>query len=315
MRKMTFTENFKIKAAAPFNFDLTAQIFSSGDKQIRSYANGQFTQVLKLNGKLTMVKLASTGTVEQPKITAELKSTSPITLQDKQKAEEAVKFIFNLDFDLCSFYSEVKNDCTMTQIAQQLYGLKNPTTPTVFEALVDSIVEQQISIKVAHALEERLVKKFGENLSLNGETYYAYPTPQNIASASIEEIRNCGLSQRKAEYIQGTAQLIVDGKLDLEHLKTHQNPEEIISELDAVRGIGVWTAELTMLRGMQKLDALPADDLGVRRVISRYYCGGKLIKTAEAREIAKSWGKWKGLAAFYLIVAEVKDITVSKLSC
>ena len=71
----------------------------------------------------------------------------------------------------------------MTQIAQQLYGLKNPTTPTVFEALVDSIVEQQISIKVAHALEERIIKKFGEALTLDGETYYAYPTPQNIATS------------------------------------------------------------------------------------------------------------------------------------
>jgi len=310
MRKMAFTKTFKIEAVAPFNFDLTAQIFQGGDKQIRSYSNGQFTQVIKLNGKLTMVKLASTGTIEQSKITVELKSNSPITLQDKQKAEEAVKFIFNLDFDLCSFYSEVKNDCMMTKIAERLYGLKNPTTPTVFEALVDSIVEQQISIKVAHTLEGRLVKKFGETLALNGETYFAYPTPQNIASASIEEIRNCGLSQRKAEYIQEVAKLIVDGKLDLEHLKTHQNPEEIISELDAVRGIGVWTAELTMLRGMQKLDALPADDLGVRRVISRYFCGGKPIRSAEAREIAKSWGRWKGLAAFYLIIAEVKDIKV-----
>jgi DNA-3-methyladenine glycosylase II len=98
--------------------------------------------------------------------------------------------------------------------------------------------------------------------------------------------------------------------LNLENLKTHQNPEEIIKELDAIRGIGVWTAELTMLRGMQRLDALPADDLGVRLVISRYYCGGKPIKSDEAREIAKSWGKWKGLAAFYLIIAESKEIKV-----
>jgi DNA-3-methyladenine glycosylase II len=307
---MTFTETFKVQALAPFNFDLTAQIFQSGDKQIRTYSNGQFTQVLKLNGKLTMVKLASTGTIEQPKITVELKSNSPITLQDRQKAEEAVKFIFNLGFDLSAFYIEVKNDQTIYQITQQLYGLKNPTTATVYEALVDSIVEQQISIKVAHTIEERLVKKFGEILTLDGESFYAYPTPQNIVCASLEEIRNCGLSQRKAEYIQEAAKLIVNGKLNLEYLKLHRSPEEIIAELDEIRGIGIWTAELTMLRGMQKLDALPADDFGIRRVISRYYCSGKPIKTAEAREIAKSWGKWKGLAAFYLIIAEIKDITV-----
>jgi len=55
---------------------------------------------------------------------------------------------------------------------------------------------------------------------------------------------------------------------------------------------------------------LPVDDFGIRRVISRYYCGGKPIKSAEAREIAKQWGRWKGLAAFYLIIAEIKGIVV-----
>ena len=89
-----------------------------------------------------------------------------------------------------------------------------------------------------------------------------------------------------------------------------EDAEEIIRELDAVRGIGVWTAELTMLRGMQRLDMFPADDLGIQRVISNYYCSGKSVKAAEAREIAKGWGRWKGLAAFYLIVAEIRDVTV-----
>ena len=307
---MTFTETFTVQALAPFNFDLTAQIFGSGDKQIRNYTNSQFSQILHINCKLAQLKVASLGTVEEPKINVELKSNNPLTAQDKKKAEETVKFIFNLDFDLCSFYRDLKNDHVMQQIAQLLHGLKNPTTPTVFEALVDSIVEQQISIKVAHTLEERIIKKFGETLFLNGDSFYAYPTPQNIANMSISEIQSCGLSQRKAQYIQGAAKLIVEGELDLENLKKCKNPEEIISELEAIRGIGVWTAELTMLRGMQKLDALPADDLGVRRVISRYYCGGKPIKADEAREIAKAWGKWKGLAAFYLIIAEVKDIKV-----
>jgi DNA-3-methyladenine glycosylase II len=310
MNKMTFTETFTVQALAPFNFDLTAQIFSSGDKQIRTYQNGEFHQVLTINSNLVLVKLASRGTIEQPKLNVELKSNNPITVQDKQKAEETIKFIFNLDFDLCSFYQDVKNNHAMHQITQQLYGLKNPTTPTVFESLVDSIVEQQIAIKVAHTIEERLVKKFGETLTIDDNTYFAYPTPQNMAKATIEDIRQYGLSQRKAEYIQQAATLIAEGKLDLEQIKNRKNPQQIIAELDAVRGIGVWTAELTMLRGMQKLDALPADDFGIRRVISRYYCGGKPIKTAEAREIALAWGKWKGLAAYYLIVAEVKGITV-----
>ena len=297
-------------ASPPFDFDLTAQIFSSGDKQIRTYSNRQFSVVLRVNGKLVLIKLASTGSVEKPEVMCEIKSNDLITKEDLQTAKEAIKFIFNLNFPLCSFYEEIKNDTAMYAITQQLYGLKNPTTPTVFEALVDSIVEQQISIKVAHTIEERIIKNFGEKLVVDGETFFAYPTPQNIASVNMSDVQACGLSQRKAEYIWGVANLIVDGKLDLEGFKALKDPDQIISELDAVRGIGVWTAELTMLRGMQKLDALPADDFGIRRVISRYFCGGKPIKTNEAREIAKSWGRWKGLAAFYLIIAEVKNITV-----
>jgi len=265
---------------------------------------------MRINGNLVLVKLTSNGTIEQPKLIVELKSNNPITPKSKQTAEETIRLIFNLGFDLCSFYKEVKNDPAMHQITQQLYGLKNPTTPTVFESLVDSIVEQQISIKVAHTIEQRLAKKFGETLTIDGNTYFAYPPPQNIAGASISEIQQVGLSMRKAEYIHGAAQLIVDGKLDLEQMKNEKNPERIIAELDEIKGIGVWTAELTMLRGMQKLDALPADDFGIRRVISRYYCSGRPIKAAEAREIATAWGRWKGLAAYYLIIAEVKDIMV-----
>ena len=198
----------------------------------------------------------------------------------------------------------------MHSIAKQLYGLKNPTTPTVFEALVYSIVEQQISIKVARTIEERIARKLGDTLSLNGKIYSGFPSAKNIANVSINDIQGCGLSQRKAEYIWGAAKLIVDGKLDLEAFKSQEDSDRIISELNAIKGIGVWTAELTVLRGMQRLDALPADDFGIRRVISCYFCDGRAIKAEEAREIAKGWGKWKGLAAFYLIIAEVKGIIV-----
>jgi DNA-3-methyladenine glycosylase II len=306
---MTFTKTFTMQTLAPFNFDLTAQIFSNGDPEIRTYTNGVFRQVLKINGALVLIKVSSSGTVEKPELSVTLNSNIALTLKDKQAAEKIVEFIFNLGFDLNSFYQDVKEDPVMHQISQQLYGLKNPTTPTVFESLIDSIVEQQISIKVAITIEHRLAKKFGEKLEISGKTFFAFPTAQNIAVASINEVQQVGLSMRKAEYIFNAAKLIEDCKLDLEKLKNNPTPEHIIAELDEIRGIGVWTAELTMLRGMQKLDAFPADDFGIRRVISKYY-GGKQIKAAEAREVAKLWGSWKGLAAYYLIIAEAKGITV-----
>ena len=307
---MTFTETLTLQAVSPFNFGLTAQLFQGADEQIRSFTDGEFHQVLRINGKLVLARVTEVGSVEEPKLNVKLQSNSALTAEDAKKAKEIINYIFNLNFPLSSFYVEAENDETMNKITQQLYGLKLPTYPTVYESLVDSIVEQQISIKVAHKIEEKLARKFGEKLFLDGSTFFVFPAPKDLASASLEDIRGCGLSLRKAEYIQQASQLILDGKLDLEHMKKHRSPEEIIAELDEIRGIGVWTAELIMLEGMARMDALPADDFGIRRVISRYYCGGTPIKSAEAREIAKAWGTWKGLAAWYLIVAEARGIVV-----
>lgn len=307
---MVYFETFAFEALAPFSLDLSAQVFSRGDLHVRSYANGVFSQVLRVNGTLVLAEVFSMGTVEQPKLAVELKSNKPITAQTVKAAKEAIKYLFSLDFDLNTLYHEVEGDPAMKKITQQLTGFKFPTTPTVFESLVDAIIEQQISIKVARTIEERFTKKFGDKMDINGANYYAFPTPQNVKDACINDIRSCGLSERKAEYIYNAAQLIVGGKLNLEEMKNMSNPEEIIIELYEIKGIGIWTAELTMLRGMQRFDALPADDFGIRRAISTYYNDGKPINAAEAREISKAWGKWKGLAAFYLIIAEVKAIVV-----
>jgi DNA-3-methyladenine glycosylase II len=202
----------------------------------------------------------------------------------------------------------------MAFLSEKLFGLKSPTTQYAFEALVDSVVEQQISLKVANAFERRIVKKWGDALRLKDEVYYAYPTPKSLATASQQELRAVGLSERKAEYIRNVASLISEGKLALESLKSSKlDDDEIIAELDKVKGVGVWTAELTMLRGMHRLQALPADDLGLRRTISRYYRGGKPITSTEARTIANSWGRWKGLAAYYLMVAEMVGIEPSAI--
>jgi DNA-3-methyladenine glycosylase II len=308
--KMIHSEKIEILALPPFSFDLSCEIFADGDKQIRTSENGRFWQVIRVNGKLVLAVVASTGTVKKPKLTVDLKSDNAITEEDKKSAKKAVTALFNLDLDLKPFYETVKNDKIMAHLTSELWGLKNPNTPTIFEAMVDAIVEQQISLKVANSLENRIIKKFGDALHLESDVYFVYPTPQQLASVSIEEFRQCGLSYRKAEYIKEASTLIAEGKLNLENLKTYESSEQIIRELDEVRGVGVWTAEFTMLRGMRRLDALPADDLGLRRVISRYYRGGKVISSAEVRRIAGNWGGWKGLAAYYLVVADMKDLEV-----
>jgi DNA-3-methyladenine glycosylase II len=298
------TEKLTMKTVPPFDFDLSAKIFSDGDKQIRKYENGKFWQVFRVNNKLILIIVKALGTVDKPKLSIELKSNEKISFSDKQETEEIIRALFGLKLDLKPFYEHVEDDKIMASLAEKLRGLKGPSTPTVFEALIDSIVEQQISLDVANGIETRLVKAFGDTLSLDGQVYYAFPTPPRLASVSAEQLRKCGLSLRKAEYVKEISKLIADEKLDLEKLKNYEDAERIINELDRIRGIGVWTAELTMVRGMHRIEVMPADDLGLRRAISHYYCKDRKISGEEARRIAEKWGKWKGLASFYLIMAE-----------
>lgn len=296
----------KINPQTPFDFDLSARIFSDGDDRIQSYEAGAYRQAVRLNGKPALLTLRSTGSVDRPELILNLAPDEAFSDEDAIKAERLISTIFNLQFDLNRFYQAVAHDRTMARIANLLRGLKGPSTPTAFEALIDSVIEQQISLVAAWSIQRRLILAFGDRLDWNGKTYFIFPRPERLAQATTEQLRRLGLSGRKSEYVHGIAVLVAEG-LDLEALKV-KDEVEIIEELTGIRGVGVWTAEMTMVRGMQKFDAFPADDLGLRRVISHYYYRDRKITAEEARHTAGFWKGWRGVASFYLIMAEMMGI-------
>ena len=103
--------------------------------------------------------------------------------------------------------------------------------------------------------------------------YYCYPEPAVLAEITDSMYRSCGLTIRKGEYIRDISRKIVAGDLDVEAFREYADTESVISEMVKLRGIGRWTAELTILRGLHRPDAFPADDVAVRRFISRFYLG------------------------------------------
>jgi DNA-3-methyladenine glycosylase II len=291
----------------PFDFDLTARIFSHGDEQIQAYSEGEYSRVLGIDDRLMLASVRSTGTVDEPELLVKLGSNTEISKDDVTAAKKSISTIFDVGLDLVPFYRAVASDKTMTKIVEKLNGLKICSTPTAFEALVSSIVEQQISLNVALSLERKLIKKFGEKLVLGTDDYYAFPTPDKLCLGTLGQFRACGLSKSKAEYIRGISKLLSNRELNLEEMKS-MDEEAIIKELLEIRGVGVWTAELTMIRGMQKYDTMPADDLGLRRCVAGYYTGGKPVSGHEARTIAEKWNPWRGYASFYLVAAEMMGV-------
>jgi len=297
-----------IDCIPPFDFALSARILADGDPQIAKYDGNAYRQVLRIGDRLLLATVTSAGSVDSPQLRVEFASDGSVTDYDLATALETIGAVFNAHLDINHFYEAIRNDSTMAELSGKLRGLKNPLTPTVFQALFDSIVEQQISLNVAHVLQRRVIKTFGDALVIDGETYYAFPTPERLALASADSLRACGLSRGKAQYITGIAVGIVAHTVDLERLRQWSDTQAILDSLRSLRGVGVWTAELTAIRALNRFDVIPADDLGLRRWIAHYYCNDKAITSTQARGIAARWGKWKGLAGYYLVVAGILDI-------
>ena len=295
---------FSLSPRSPYDFALSSAIFSKGDPQIRCSKNNLFRQVMEIEKIPVLFEVESEGTTDTPQLRCTLFSDRGLPRDITAIARDRIASLLNIADDLRPFYRAMEHDEVMAPLTRDLRGLKSPSTPTVFEALIDSIIEQQISLAVAHTIQHRLIRKTGARLRHGDLVYFCYPTPEILAGVPVESLRACGMTFRKAEYIHDLSRSISSGELDVEKYREYPDTEQIIAEMIRVRGIGRWSAELTILRGIHRLDAFPADDVGTRRIIAKYYHNNERMPAAEARVFARRWGKWKGLAAYYLEIAD-----------
>ena len=156
-----------------------------------------------------------------------------------------------------------------------------------FMTLARAICGQQISVKAAQSVWNRVCECVGEI------------TPQNVLNRKRPQLRACGLSDRKTEYIADLAQHFVDGKIH-EHRWPAMDDEAIIAELTDVRGIGRWTAEMFLMFNLLRPDVFPIDDLGVQKGIRVSYFKGRKVSLARMRKLAESWRPWRSVASWYL---------------
>ncbi len=173
-----------IDCTPPFDFALSAYILADGDPQIAKYDGTAYRQVLRVGGKLLLATVAAIGSVDSPQLRVAFTSDRSLTDRDATAAHAVISSVLNAYLDVKPFYQAIQDDPVMAELSGKLRGLKNPATPTVFQALFDSIIEQQISLNVAHVLQRRVIKAFGDALVVDGDTYYAFPTPERINEGS-----------------------------------------------------------------------------------------------------------------------------------
>ena len=156
-----------------------------------------------------------------------------------------------------------------------------------FTTLARAIVGQQISVKAAQSVWDRVCGCVGEI------------TPENVLRRKRPELRACGLSDRKTEYIADLAQHFADGRIHVQRWPDMAD-EQIIAELVEVRGIGRWTAEMFLIFSLLRPDVFPLDDLGLQKGIRLAYFRGRKVSLNTMRKLGEAWRPWRSVATWYL---------------
>lgn len=161
--------------------------------------------------------------------------------------------------------------------------------PDTFNALVDSIISQQISVKAADAIMARVRAALPDQ----------QVTPENLTPFDFDRLRTLGLSTPKARYIRNLVEHVNAGALKLEHLP-EMSDEEIIVQLTSIKGIGVWTAQMSLIFTFGRPDILPTDDLGFLEGVRVAYQLDARPTKQEALTMGELWRPYRTFATWYM---------------
>ena len=183
-----------------------------------------------------------------------------------------------------------KNDPVLRTVIEGITLREITVTRGPFEALVEAIVSQQLSIKAADTIFNRFValtpgKKF--------------PTPREILKMPASKMRKCGLSKMKVSFIKDLAKKTLDGTLNYKTIDMLTD-QEVIQHLTSVTGIGRWTAEMFLIFSLRRDDVFSYGDLGLRNALQKIYKMKKPPTPAQAEKITAKWKPYRSLGARYL---------------
>lgn len=288
----------------PFDLDLTMSVLTRSAPRAPDYVvANSYRRVLRHRTDCYLTEVRSLGTVDRPAINIRL--LKPVTTRALEPLAEQIRWMFSIDFDLTPFYDLLESEEQTRNLKRKLHGLKLPRYPTLFEAVVSAIIEQQISAAAASTLKARLVRLGDAGVVYEGLEYFAFPSASTVASLPVAALRGLGLPRRKAQAIKTVSQLVASGDLDLGY-GTRTTAGTTMDKLRAIRGIGPWTTKYVRCRGGGDYTVLPVEDLALRRGIQMEYGPGYLQRQDDIAAMLSRFGEYSGYAAYYFINSYVR---------
>ena len=289
---------FLIEPRAPFRLDLTAwALRRRAHNAIDRWTGSSYERVLRFDGD---GPYALSVTQEEGLLAVSL-GRRQAGESAERLAGTALERILGLHADLAPFAAMAEEDPWLGPLAQRMRGLKPPRFPSVFEALVNGIACQQLSLVVGIHLLNRLTAAHGRPVSADADGPRAFPDPDQLASLQPKSLMSHGFSLSKARTIVDAARAIVAGELELEALE-RLDDRTVMERLTGLRGVGRWTAEYVMLRGLGRLEIFPGDDVGAHNSLSRHFDMGTPMDYESVQRLVARWQPYAGMVYFHLLL-------------
>ncbi len=288
----------ELSPVAPFDFDLALRFLQVWPATVlEKIADGRYRRAVKIAGHDVLLSIHSTGTHMRPRLVLEVCGAG-IDARVVEQAAALVRRTFALDVDPTPFLQAAQADPILAQLVARLHALRPMLIIDPFEAVLWTILGQQINLAFARRLKQALIEMCGSRLEVNGELFGLFPQPAEVMALDPERMRQRQFSRQKAAYVKETAAVVLSGRLDFEALRTAP-ADQALAALTGINGIGRWTAEYVLIRALGFRDAIPAADVGLRKAIGRAYGLERAATEDEVRSLPANWQGWREGVAFY----------------
>jgi DNA-3-methyladenine glycosylase II len=305
---LTLGRRFEVEPSAPFRLDLTAwALRRRAHNEVDRWDGHVYSRVLLLDGEAVALSVTQSQSAPRdvPRLAVTL-ATGAVDQHTETLAHGTLEKLLGLKVDLSGFAAMAARDPVLKELAARMRGFRPPRFPTVFEALVNAVACQQLSITVGVHLLNRLAAAHGRAVSGVPDGANAFPGPQELSGVTPAQLKLLGFSSTKARTIIQAAQAIVAGELDLESLELLDD-DAAIERLMGLYGVGRWTAEYVMLRGLGRLHIFPGDDVGARNKLERFLdIESKLDYEGVARVLAR-WRPYAGVIYLHLLLDSLSE--------
>jgi DNA-3-methyladenine glycosylase II len=219
---------------------------------------------------------------------------------DEERTFALVPRMLGTERDLTTFDRGAESVPWLRDLARRMRGVKPPRYATLWEACVNAVVFQQVSLHAATAILRRVILAIGEPIERDGIALRAFPTIDALLEAPDDTLRGAGLSANKVATLRRVGAALQNGALD-EVMLEERSSAEASAVLCGIKGIGPWTAAVVLLRGLGRLDVFPANDSGVARGLASL-AGGAV----DIDETFAYLGDQRGMLYFHLLLARLE---------